>query len=167
MEAACANSLQLCFCRPDGSEFEIGWRAHLHPPARSGAGVVLAIRQTKAACQRLQMTIRGRRPRLTIASSRRTKLAVAKERGLSGATVSGAARKYGVVTGLLFRWREKFGVAQSIRAKLSPSLLPPDMVAACVPRDLTQPPEGMMAVDLPDGRHAFAAAGNAAQLVNR
>ena len=35
-----------------------------------------------------------------------------------------------------------------------------DMVAATVLRDLVRAPEGMMAIDLPDGRRVFAPAGS-------
>jgi transposase-like protein len=78
----------------------------------------------------------------------------------AGATVSGVARKHGIVTGLLFRWRVQFGVAQKKRAKLAPVVFADDIAAARVLRDLVQPPEGMMAVDLPDGRRVFATAGS-------
>ncbi|MDH2405063.1 transposase [Bradyrhizobium sp. SSUT18] len=88
------------------------------------------------------------------------KLAIAIESGQPGATVSGVARKHGIDTRLLFRWRVEFGVAQKKRAKLVPVALADDMAAARVLRDLVQPPEGMMAVDLPDGRRVFAPAGS-------
>ena len=88
------------------------------------------------------------------------KLAIAIESGQPGATVSAVARKYGIVTGLLFRWRVQFGVAQKKRARLAPVTVADDMVAATVLRDLVQPPEGMMAIDLPDGRRVFAPAGS-------
>ena len=87
------------------------------------------------------------------------KLAIAMESAQPGATVSGVARKHGIVTGLLFRWRVQFGVAQKKRAKLVPVAVADD-IAARVLRDLVQPPEGMMAVDLPDGRRVFATAGS-------
>jgi len=77
-----------------------------------------------------------------------------------GATVSGVARKHGIVTGLLFRWRVQFGVAQKKRAKLAPVALADDMAATRVLRELVQPPAGMVAVDLADGRRVFATAGN-------
>jgi len=71
-------------------------------------------------------------------------------------TVSGIARKHGIVTGLLFRWRVAFGVAQKKCARLASVALADDKAAARVLRDLVQPPEGMMAGDLPDGRRVFA-----------
>ena len=62
--------------------------------------------------------------------------------------------------GCLFRWRVQFGVAQKKRAKLAPVALTDDMAAARVLPDLVQPPEGMVTVDLLDGRRVFATAGN-------
>ncbi|MGJ5079283.1 IS66-like element accessory protein TnpA [Bradyrhizobium sp. HKCCYLS3013] len=88
------------------------------------------------------------------------KLAIAKEAELPGAKVSAVARKHGIVTGLLFRWRAQFGIAQKKRSRLAHVVLPDDMPAARALRDLVRPPEGMMAVDLQDGRRVFAPAGS-------
>ncbi|MGJ4954793.1 transposase [Bradyrhizobium sp. HKCCYLRH2015] len=87
-------------------------------------------------------------------------LAIAKETELPGATVSAVARKHGIVTGLLFRWRAQFGIAQKRRSRLARVVLPDDMPAARALRDLVRPPEGMMVVDLADGRRVFAPAGS-------
>jgi transposase-like protein len=100
-------------------------------------------------------------PRAPAAPTRRffsdeQKLAIVRESEQPGATVSSIARKHGIVTGLLFRWRVEFGVAQKKRAKLASVALADDTTAALVLR----PPEGMMAVDLPDGRRVFAPVGS-------
>jgi hypothetical protein len=58
----------------------------------------------------------------------------------------------------LFRWRVEFGVAQKKRAKLATVALTDSAAATRVLHDLVQPPEGMMGVDLPDGRRVFAPA---------
>ncbi|WP_316172083.1 IS66-like element accessory protein TnpA [Bradyrhizobium sp. SZCCHNRI1058] len=86
------------------------------------------------------------------------KLAIARETELPGAKVSAVARKHGIVTGLLFRWRAQFGIAQKKHSKLAHVVLPDDMPAARALRELVHPPEGMMAVDLADGRRVFAPA---------
>jgi transposase-like protein len=88
------------------------------------------------------------------------KLAIVKETEQPGVTVSSVARKNGIATGLLFRWRVQFGVAQKKRAKLAPVVLADGMAAPRLLRDLVQPPEGLMAVDLPDGRRVFAPTGS-------
>ena len=84
------------------------------------------------------------------------KLAIVRETEQSGVTVSGIARKHGIVTGLLFRWRVEFGVAQKKRARLAFVALADDKAT----RPVLQPPEGMMAVDLRDGRRVFAPVGS-------
>ena len=147
--------------RLDEREVEIDWRAHLHPSARPVVGTSASL----SAAESSLTTASNGMPRAQSTPARRLfsdeqKLAIAIESGQPGATVSGVARKHGIVTGLLFRWRVQFGVAQKKRAKLVPVALADDIAAARVLRDLVQPPEGMMAVDLPDGRRVFATAGS-------
>lgn len=147
--------------RFENAEVEIDWRAHLHPSARPVVGT--SARQLAAESSLTAAS--NEVPHAPTTPARRffsdeQKLAIAMESGQPGATVSGVARKHGIVTGLLFRWRVQFGVAQKKRAKLAPVALADDMAAAPVLRDLVQPPEGMMAIDLPDGRRVFAPAGS-------
>jgi len=152
--------------RLDEREVESDWRAHLHPSARPVVGT--SARQLTAESSLTAASIDA--PRAPTTPARRffsdeQKLAIAMESAQPGATVSGVARKHGIVTELLFRWRVQFGVAQKKRAKLVPVALADDMAAARVLRDLVQPPEGMMAVDLPDGRRVFATAGSDPEVV--
>nr|WP_316226788.1 transposase [Bradyrhizobium sp. SZCCHNS3052] len=74
---------------------------------------------------------------------------------MPGAKISAVARKHGIVTGLLFRWCAQFGIAQRKRAKFARALLPDDRPIAHTLRDLVRPPEGMMAIELADGRRVF------------
>ena len=97
---------------------------------------------------------------LSGASSATSKSSIALESDQPGVSVSAVARKHGIVTGLLFRWRVQFGVAQKKRAKLAPVALADGAPATRLLRDLVQPPDGMMAIDLPDGRRVFAPAGS-------
>jgi hypothetical protein len=53
----------------------------------------------------------------------------------------------------------QFGVAQRKGAKLAPVALTDDAPAMLRLPDLVQTPNGMTAIDLPDGRRAFAPAG--------
>src|SRR6266852_1902051 len=93
------------------------------------------------------------------------KHAIALETEQPGVTVSSVARKHGIVTGLLFRWRVQFGVTQKKRAKLAPVMLVDSTPAALLLRDLVQPPDGMTAVDLADGRRVFAPVGSDPDIV--
>jgi transposase-like protein len=147
--------------RLDEAEVEIDWRAHLHPSARPAVGTSAKELVSKSSLTDAYDDVR----QAPITPARRffsdeQKLAIVKETEQPGATVSGVARKHGIVTGLLFRWRAQFDVAPKKRAKLAPVALADDTMAARVLRDLVQPPEGMMAVDLPDGRRVFAPAGS-------
>jgi len=144
--------------RLDEREVEIDWRAHLHPSARPVVGT--SARQS-AAESRLTAASNDD-PTAPTTPARRffsdeQKLTIALE---SEQLVSRVARKRGIVTGLLFRWRVQFGVAQKKRATLVPVALADDIAAARVLRDLVQPPEGLMTVDLSDGRRVFATAGS-------
>ncbi|WP_246672970.1 transposase [Mesorhizobium sp. B2-3-11] len=90
---------------------------------------------------------------------------IALESDQPGVSVSEVARKHGIVTGMLSRWRVQFGVAQKKRAKLAPVALPDGTPAALLLRDLVQPQDGMTAIDRPDGRRVFAPAGSDGDVV--
>lgn len=139
----------------------IDWRAHLHPSARP---VVSTSANGMAAegglTDRPQDDPSLSRPPARRFFSDDEKHAIALESDQPGVSVSQVARKHGIVTGMLFRWRVQFGVVQKKRSKLAPVALGDETPATLRLRDLVQPPEGMMAVDLPDGRRVFAPAGS-------
>ena len=140
--------------RVDEGKLEIDWRGHLHPSARP-------VVSTSAGESTPESSLTGASNDAPAMPARRffsdeQKLAIVKETEQPGATVSGVARKHGIVTGLLFRWRVEFGVAQKKRAKLAAVALADDTTAALVLRA----PEGMMAIDLPDGRRVPAPVGS-------
>jgi transposase-like protein len=143
--------------RLDDGKVEIDWRAHLHPSARPVAST-----SAKESISKSSLTDASNDAPTTPATPARRffndeqKFAIVMETEQPGATVSGVARKHGIVTGLLFRWRVEFGVAQKKRARLASVALADDTTAALDIR----PPEGMMAVDLPDGRRVFAPVGS-------
>ncbi|MGJ4949966.1 transposase [Bradyrhizobium sp. HKCCYLS20291] len=65
--------------------------------------------------------------------SDKEKLAITKETELPGAKVSAVARKHGIATGLLFRWRAQFGIAQRKRYRLARVVLRDDIPAPHTP----------------------------------
>jgi transposase-like protein len=143
--------------RLDDGEVEIDWRAHLHPSARP----VVSTSAKESVSESSLTGAANDVPQAPATPSRRffsdeQKLAIVKETEQPGVTVSSVARKHGIVTGLLFRWRVEFGVAQKKRAKLASVALADDTAAT----PFLRPPEGMMAVDLPDGRRVFAPVGS-------
>jgi transposase-like protein len=155
------HSLRKWRDRLDAGEVAIDWRAHLHPSARP---TVSTSARNSAPERRLTAAEIGD-PTAPPAPVRRffsdeEKLAIAKETEQPGAKVSAVARKHGIVTGLLFRWRAQFGIAQKKRSKLARVAIPDDAPAAHVLRGLVRPPEGMVAVDVTDGRRVFAPVGS-------
>ena len=145
----------------ENGEFEIDWRAYLHPSARPVAGTSAS--QTASESNLTEASSSD--PAAPTTPARRffsdeQKLAIVLETEQPCTTVSSVARKHGIVTGLLFRWRVQFGVTQKKRANLAPVALADGMAATRVLRNLVQPPEGMVAVDLTNGQRVFAAAGS-------
>jgi transposase-like protein len=142
-----------------GGEVEIDWRTHLHPSARplvstSANGTTPESSLTNTAWDE------PTRPPVRRFFSDDEKRAIALESDQPGASVSSVARKHGIVTGMLFRWRVQFELAQKKGAKLASVTLPDDTPATLARRKLVQPPDRMMAVDLPDGRRMFAPEGS-------
>jgi len=109
-------------------------------------------------------------------SSRRTfseeqKRAMVAETEAPGATVSAVARRHGVVTSMLFRWRAQMGLGQGERAQLARVRLTGEglkaageIPATAIPLPI---PEGAIAVDLGDGRRVFAPPGSDPDAVRR
>jgi transposase-like protein len=147
--------------RLEDGEVEIDWRAHLHPSARP----VIGTSASQTPPENGLTAAAKADPQAPDPPSRRffsdeQKRAIALETEQPGVTVSGIARKHGIVTGLLFRWRVQFGVTQKKRAKLAAVTLVDGTPATFSLRDLVPPPDGMMAIDLPDGRRVFAPIGS-------
>lgn len=147
--------------RLEDGEVEIDWRAHLHPSARPVVGTSA---KEMTSENRLTDTVKDDPP-LPKEPARRffsdeEKRAIALESDQPGVSVSAIARKYGIVTGMLFRWRVQFGIAQKKRAHLVPVTTAGAPEGIAVLHDLLQPPDGMMVVELVDGRRVFAPEGS-------
>lgn len=113
------TSLRTWRDRLEDGVVEIDWRAHLHPSARPVVGT-----SAKEATPESSLTVPSKD---NPASSRQPvrrffsdeeKQVIALESARPGVSVSAVARKPGIVTGMLFRWRVQFGVAQKRRAHL-------------------------------------------------
>ena len=87
------------------------------------------------------------------------KLAIVQESDRPDANAAEVCRRRGIVTSMLFRWRVQFGFGKTPRAKLATVMLfKGQRTASSAPlvlHDLLQLPDGMMAVDLDDGRRVF------------
>ncbi len=155
------TSLRTWRNRLDEGEVEIDWRAHLHPSARPVVGTSASGAPAESSLTASSKDDPGaRRQPARRFFSDEEKHAIALESDQPGVSVSQVARKHGIVTGMLFRWRVQFGVAQKKRAKLAHVALTEGTPAALLLRDLVQPPDGMTAIDLPDGQRVFAPAGS-------
>ena len=130
--------------RLDDGEVDIDWRAHLHPSARPVAGTSAkrTPSETGLTAPPSDDPSPPRQPLRRFFTDDQ-KRAIALETDQPGVSVSQVARKHGIVTGLLFRWRVQFGVAQRKGAKLAPVALTDDAPAILRLRDLVQPPNGM------------------------
>jgi len=79
--------------------------------------------------------------------------------------------RHGIATGLLFRWLVQFGLTARKALQLATVAIA-DGAANEVPalaalRDLVRPPDGMMAIELEDGRRVFAPTGSSPAAVKR
>ncbi|MFC3323578.1 IS66-like element accessory protein TnpA [Mesorhizobium cantuariense] len=155
------TSLRIWRDRLDEGEVEIDWRAHLHPSARPAVSTSANGTPPESSLTASSNDDPGtpRQPARRFFSDAE-KHAIALESDRPGVSVSQVARKHGIVTGLLFRWRAQFGVAQKKRAKLAAVAMGDDTAAVRLLQSLVQPPDGMTAIDLPDGRRVFAPAGS-------
>jgi hypothetical protein len=99
------------------------------------------------------------------------KLEIVLETERAGETVSSVARRHGVVASMLFRWRAELGFGKNKRAKLAAVRLADGQTgtssAPLVLHDLLQPPDGMTAVELEDGRRVFAPIGSDPEAVRQ
>jgi transposase-like protein len=153
----------------DETPLGIDWRALVHPSARPYEGPRLST-SAKAEKAESGLTITRREVRDGDGrSSRRTfseaqKRAIVAETEAPGATVSAVARRHGVVTSMVFRWRAQQGLGQDERAQLARVRLTSDgakaageIPASAIPLPI---PEGAVAVDLGNGRRVFAPPGS-------
>lgn len=147
--------------RLDEGEVEIDWRAHLHPSARPVVST-----SAREMTPENRLTDAGKDdpapPRQPVRRffSDEEKRAIALETDRPGISVSAVARRHGIVTGMLFRWRVQFGIAQKKRARLAPVAKVDEPASVAVLHDLLQPPDGMTVVELVDGRRVFAPEGS-------
>lgn len=147
--------------RLDDGEVEIDWRAHLHPSARP----VVSTSANGTTPENLLTDARKDDPPPPRQPVRRffseeEKRAIAQETDRPGVSVSAVARKHGIVTGMLFRWRVQFGIVQEKRVRLASVVQTNTAGSIAVLPDLLLPPDGTMVVDLADGRRVFAPEGS-------
>lgn len=103
------------------------------------------------------------------------KFAVVLESEQPGASAAAVCRRHDIATSMLFRWRVQFGLSKSKPAKLAAVRVADERTGrtrgeraeAVVLHDLLPIPDGLVAVDLSDGRRVFAPAGIDPEAVRR
>lgn len=149
----------------EAEEITIDWRSLLHPSARPLISTNISTR-TKEMERAKALTVaieaeagppkRATRRRYTTEQ----KIALLLETERHGESVSSVGRAHGIATSVLFRWRDQFGFGKEKPAVLVPVRIvetradrsgAPSLLADLLPR-----PDGMMEVELADGRRVFA-----------
>ena len=155
----------------DANEVEIDWRTHLHPSARplistsvSSAAKGSRVRSRLTDAPTVDPPSDGRANRRRFSDEE--KLAIVTESELPDAAAE-VCRRHGIVTSMLFRWRVQFGFSKRVRAKLAAVKVAGAQSATLVLSDLLQPPDGMTAIELDDGRRVFAPVGSDPDAVRR
>lgn len=145
---------------------QIDWRAHVHPSALPQ----LSTRTKPSAKEHeaeLNLTTSPDCKPTRRNFSEEEKRAIVLETERRGTTVSSVARKHGVAASLVFRWRVQFGLGKQAPAKLAEVRVAGAQSELVVLNDLLQPPDGMTAVELGDGRCVFAPVGSDPDAVRR
>ncbi|MEZ2329026.1 transposase [Mesorhizobium sp. RCC_202] len=161
------HALRIWRDRLEESGDEMDWRSLLHPSARAQLS-------SAANCARRQYrltpeAIDGRSNRRRFSDEQKRAIVAETER--PGVVVAQVCRRHGIATSMAFRWREEFGLT----ARKAPELAlveiadgaesePPALAAL---RNLVRPPDGMVAIELDDGRRVFAPAGTTSAAVKR
>jgi transposase-like protein len=161
-------------------EISIDWRARFHPSALPPLSTGLSTGAKEPRAKLPSTTAQGAGRTGERRSNRRhfsaeQKLAIVLETEATGATVAAVARRHDIVTSVIFRWRVQFGFGKERPAKLATVKLTgkenAGAAGACgnalVLQDLLPMPDGMAAIDLPDGRRVFAPVGADPEAVRR
>jgi transposase-like protein len=162
------------------AEFEIDWRAHLHPCARP---VISSDASSAAKVQPLENGLtdtasaapardgRSNRRNFTLAE----KYAIVMEAEQPGVSAAAVCRRHNIATSMIFRWRIQFGVRQQERSELAAVRISdgeggttPAAAAELLDlQNISPVPDGMKAVDLADGRRVFAPADSDPEAIRR
>ena len=152
------HALRIWRDRLEQSGNEMDWRSLLHPSARAQLSSAANCARRKYRLTPEAADGRSNRRRF----SEEQKRAIVQETEKPGASVAQVCRRHGVATSMLFRWRVDFGLSaqkapQVVTVALSDGAAN-EPSALAVLRDLVRPPDGMIAIELDDGRRVFAPA---------
>ncbi|MCP1968196.1 IS66-like element accessory protein TnpA [Bradyrhizobium elkanii] len=160
-------SLRIWRNRLEESGDEMDWRLLLHPSARAQLSSAASCARRKYRLTPEAVDGRSNRRRF----NDEQKQAIVQETEKPGVSVAQVCRRHGVATSMVFRWRAEFGLT----ARKAPQLatvtfaggVANEPAALAALRDLVKPPDGMMAIELEDGRRVFAPVGSNPTAVKR
>ncbi|MDW6022168.1 transposase [Mesorhizobium sp. BAC0120] len=161
------HALRIWRDRLEESGDEMDWRSLLHPSAR--AQLSSAANCARRKYRLTPQAVDGRSNRRRFSDEQ--KRAIVQETEKPGVAVAQVCRRHGIATSMAFRWREEFGLT----ARKAPELALVELAdggengppALATLRDLVRPPDGMVAIELDDGRRVFAPAGTTPAAVKR
>lgn len=163
------SSLRKWRDRLEDGEVIADWRALLHPSARA------MIRPSPK--RKSDETGLTGAPGVVPEPPRRRRFSAEEKRSIvaeteaPGVSVSSVARRCGVTPSMVFRWRAELGLGRDARADLAEVTLADGAgdagSALSALQALVRPPDGMVAVELEDGRRVFAPKGADAKAVER
>jgi transposase-like protein len=161
--------------RLDDGELQVDWRAHLHPSARpistSAGGSAKGSQVENSLTAAPDANPKQTRRSFTAEEKR----AMVLETERSDATVSSVARRHGIVTSMLFRWRAELGFGKGKAANLAAVRITDDRCSdsngagadAVILHDVLPIPSDSIAVELADGRRVFAPPGSDPEAVRQ
>ncbi|MBZ9742241.1 IS66 family insertion sequence element accessory protein TnpA [Mesorhizobium sp. CO1-1-4] len=161
------HALRIWRDRLEESGDEMDWRSLLHPSARAQLSSAANCARRKYRLTPEAVDGRSNRRRF----SDEQKRAIVQETEKPGVAVAAVCRRHGIATSMAFRWREEFGLT----ARKAPQLAVVELadegkdepLALAALRDLVRPPDGMIAIELDDGRRVFAPVGSTPAAVKR
>lgn len=152
----------------DNEEIVVDWRTMLHPSALPLVSTKIGpSAKEKAEAERLTSVIEADAPPPRRATRRRftteEKIAILLEAERHGSTISSVGQAHGIATSVMFRWRDQLGMGKEKPVEIVPVRVvearergrggAPSLLADLLPK-----PDGMVEVELPDGRLVFAPA---------
>ena len=161
------HALRIWRDRLEQSGNEMDWRSLLHPSARAQLSSAANCARRKYRLTPEAADGRANRRRLRDEQKR----AIVQETEKPGASVAQICRRRGIATSMVFRWRVDFGLTARKAPQLETVTLADgatnEVPALAALRDLVRPPDGMIAIELGDGRRVFAPAGTSPTEVKR
>jgi transposase-like protein len=172
-------SLRTWRARLDADPLQIDWRARLHPSVRPTVSTSASDSAKEPPVENILTTAPAADPP-TSGRKRRSftdaeKRAIVLEAERPGATVSQVARTHRIVTSVLFRWRAELGFGRGKPTTLAAVRIADEQrrgtddasAEVVVLQEMLPIPPGAIAVELADGRRAFAPAGSDPEAVRR